>query len=1151
MKIKIKKKLLKLKNIMFQNKSRAFLACLSFLALFLTIFSLLTKTNILSVTVKSLLETVGVYTSEIKSIEITSSNYNASGSWKVTKSAEWTGYEKARVTFDVTSISQKGDKYKDIILVVDISGSMSGKKITKAKSDAKELISFLLSDTNNRIALITFARDSTIVSTLSNNETDLLSKIDAIKVSGITNYNAGLLNVSEIMKTYTKLASRDCVVLFLTDGYPNKDTPNEVGTYEMLKDKYPYLTINGIQYEMGTQIIDAIKNISDEQYSATTQSLNSILFTSAAPTAKYEDFIVTDYIDNDYFTLESADDIKVSLGKVTLTTEDNLQKITWNLGKDALLTGRGAQMTIDLTKKTSTIATTYYPTNKKEQITSKLPAASSETITSTKTPVLKGVYTVSYDTNAPKGCSLPSISSEKYFAYQNVQKITQELSCQGYLFKGWEFKKSDEDSIKLVNENVFIMPEKDITLVATWSKHSLKKEMDGTVYQNKTLYRVLQNEAINGGLAKEYTGAHQDSYLKTGDEKIYHYYATTDAEGTEIQNKNNVIFANTCWQMIRTTDTGGVKLLYNGVPDSNGACGSDRGTHIGYSSVGTTTLGSKNATTAASYYNFYYGTAYTYDTETQKFSLAGTKTQSVWSDDTYQDLIGKYTCKNTDAAGTCTILYYVTGYNSATSAYATGMTGKVSYSVLGTVRYNNKNDSLAYFGYMYNKVYISDQIEKSEISVAYYPQVDMTTLWYSKKYTYSSSTKEYKLTSPYQVTSEEELSSLIGTYTVLSTSKTGTNSSLYYVTSEGYVDLYVIELSNGNNITTCKNAEYGCNDSYTYGDGYTKLSTGKYKITNPTTIKRTAFQDNYEAMRYKYLCVNATNNTCSDVYYIAFTDNTPRLYIDYTKSSEPIKYSNGYTYSNGTYTLNDTNSVTFWDTTEENVQKINNAHYTCLNETGVCTTVYYVYNYFAEWRGLYYIPLTNGTSVEGAMTEMLTADDVNTTDSPLKIINEIWYEQNLLPYKNYIEDTIFCNNRSIENLNGWNPNGGDISLSLEFSGKVLKNSLACPNETDKFSVNNSKARLKYPIGLMTNEEMNLLNNNNARSGTNYWLGTPYSFSQASWPFNTNITNTGELDNRAILYTNGLRPAISLAPEATYRVGDGTMNNPYIVETNVS
>ena len=35
---------------------------------------------------------------------------------------------------------------------------------------------------------------------------------------------------------------------------------------------------------------------------------------------------------------------------------------------------------------------------------------------------------------------------------------------------------------------------------------------------------------------------------------------------------NHVKFANFCWRIVRTTESGGVKLIYNGIPDSNGQC---------------------------------------------------------------------------------------------------------------------------------------------------------------------------------------------------------------------------------------------------------------------------------------------------------------------------------------------------------------------------------------------------------------------------------------------------------------------------------------------------------------------------------------------------------------------------------------------------
>ena len=85
-------------------------------------------------------------------------------------------------------------------------------------------------------------------------------------------------------------------------------------------------------------------------------------------------------------------------------------------------------------------------------------------------------------------------------------------------------------------------------------------------YYTKTdkLYNVLKRATDVGTYAKEYTGTHQDSISGNGDKKIYYWYGSNATNGTTIQNLNNVIFAGQCWQMIRTTDTGGVKMIYNG-----------------------------------------------------------------------------------------------------------------------------------------------------------------------------------------------------------------------------------------------------------------------------------------------------------------------------------------------------------------------------------------------------------------------------------------------------------------------------------------------------------------------------------------------------------------------------------------------------------
>ena len=163
---------------------------------------------------------------EIKSEEL-DYDQKAPGSFKITKSAKWISKGKAQITFDVDTVVKTANQYTDIIFVLDISGSMSGNKLNRVKTDATELVNSLLSNTNNRAALITFETTSQIVSNLTNNKDELVNKINELQVAGRTNYYQALVNVDNILKNYQKENGREVIVLFLTDGYPNEDVPNE------------------------------------------------------------------------------------------------------------------------------------------------------------------------------------------------------------------------------------------------------------------------------------------------------------------------------------------------------------------------------------------------------------------------------------------------------------------------------------------------------------------------------------------------------------------------------------------------------------------------------------------------------------------------------------------------------------------------------------------------------------------------------------------------------------------------------------------------------------------------------------------------------------------------------------------------------------
>lgn len=459
------KRIRKIKNLILSHKKQTIIYSLFILTIIISAMTYAFAAN-----------------TSVKSIIITSKNTsyenNEPGSWQLTKSAEWTNLGEATITLDVdTALLDSGNK-KDIIFVLDISGSMIGSKLDRVKQDTKELLESLFLTEGNRAALITFESKSKIVSNLTSDKDTLLSQVDALAGIGGTNYYQALINVDNILKTYTKEENRDLVVLFLTDGYPNVDTPNQIAQYEYLKSKYPYITINGIQYEMGDTILDPIKQVSNSQYFADTKTLNNVLFEASLGPVPYDEFQIVDYIDNDYFDIENETDITVSEGEVKLEKENGKQKVTWTIPR--FFSGRSAKLTIKVNLKKQYIGQGgIYPTNEREEITSQI-ENNRENVTSTQTPALSEGYHVIYDANAPSGCTPSNVPETQLYSVYDTISFAEAPSCSGYEFKGWEIAT---DGITKVNEDYFIMPESDVTIRAKWSKIELAKSMDGTVHE--------------------------------------------------------------------------------------------------------------------------------------------------------------------------------------------------------------------------------------------------------------------------------------------------------------------------------------------------------------------------------------------------------------------------------------------------------------------------------------------------------------------------------------------------------------------------------------------------------------------------------------------------------------------------------------------
>ena len=262
-------------------------------------------------------------------------------------------------------------------------------------------------------------------------------------------------------------------------------------------------------------------------------------------------------------------------------------------------------------------------------------------------------------------------------------------------------------------------------------------------------------------------------------------------------------------------------------------------------------------------------------------------------------------------------------------------------------------------------------------------------------------------------------------------------------------------------------------------------------------------------------------------------------------------YGNDVTWNGTTYTLSDAESGTIADMLL--YSELNNKHYTCLSTSSSCSTVYYIYNMIDESDFAYYMTLTNGKKIEDALDEML---NYNTTNSNIKTVIDNWYSTNMTNVTDYLENAIYCNNRHITDLGGWNPSGGSVTVNLQFNDSSNAR-LTCQDKEDQFTLKADSGgtlgygnnELDYPVGLLTSKEAelafggsktNYLNNNGE-----YWLLSPDGFYDVYAA--VHYVHYGSVGGDNVLDSFGARPAVSLSTKVKLSgEGNGTVESPYVV-----
>ena len=144
--------------------------------------------------------------------------------------------------------------------------------------------------------------------------------------------------------------------------------------------------------------------------------------------------------------------------------------------------------------------------------------------------------------------------------------------------------------------------------------------------------------------------------------------------------KNNYVsFAGFIWRIIRRNGDGSVRLIYSGTTTSDTGAATAIGNsqynskywdpaYVGYKYNEKFSLHESNGTTGYNWFTnttkYNFGTGYTFDESTKKFTLTGTIKQLIWKDNSSEIVSGNlYSCLNTE----CNIIYKITGYSNDTT----------------------------------------------------------------------------------------------------------------------------------------------------------------------------------------------------------------------------------------------------------------------------------------------------------------------------------------------------------------------------------------------------------------------------------------------------------------------------------------------------
>ena len=304
-----------------------------------------------------------------------------------------------------------------------------------------------------------------------------------------------------------------------------------------------------------------------------------------------------------------------------------------------------------------------------------------------------------------------------YYTVSNEEELSNTLDTSYLRMKltgsdGYDsgiktVKELGTETYKLVDEKLLATGKSVTYELRMWISQDAGNDIQNKIYKSKiivnsTSNKTLDTYCLDNGFTKlsdcmlvmnnhEQTTDIAKTNIKAKGTPDFSKTATTDeglfmAEDDEGESyyyrgtvKNNYVsFAGFIWRIIRRNGDGSIRMIYSGKKTSDTGDAVTIGnsvfnskywdpTYVGYKYNEDFSLHENNGTTGYDWFTnttkYNFGTGYTFDTSTKKFTLTGDIKQLTWNDN-HDEIVnnGLYSCLEIS----CNVVYKIVGYNSAT-----------------------------------------------------------------------------------------------------------------------------------------------------------------------------------------------------------------------------------------------------------------------------------------------------------------------------------------------------------------------------------------------------------------------------------------------------------------------------------------------------